>query len=102
MSVRSDGFISLEPVGDVRAAGQSPAALAERLCSLYANELRQPDVTVVVKEFGGQVYVVGEVGKPAALAFATGILPHGVLEIADIGGEPGGDQQPPAPVVGPS
>jgi protein involved in polysaccharide export with SLBB domain len=82
--VRSDGFISVEPIGDVRAAGVSPAALAEQLRALYAKELRQPDVTVVVKKFGGQVYVVGEVGKPAALAFATGMT--ALQAISGVGG----------------
>ncbi len=82
--VRSDGFISVEPIGDVHAAGVSPAALAEQLRSLYAEELRQPDVTVVVKKFGGQVYVVGEVGKPAALAFATGMT--ALQAISGVGG----------------
>jgi protein involved in polysaccharide export with SLBB domain len=84
VAVRSDGCITLEPVGDVLAAGKPPAVLADELYARYAVELRQPDVTVMIKGFGGQVYVVGEVGKPAALNFATGMT--ALQAISGVGG----------------
>ena len=84
VAVRSDGFITLEPVGDVLAAGKPPAALADELYARYAAELRQPDVTVMIKGFGGRVYVVGEVGKPAALDFSTGLT--ALQAISGVGG----------------
>lgn len=84
VAVRSDGFITLEPVGDVLAAGKPPGVLADELYARYAAELRQPDVTVMIKRFGGQVYVVGEVGKPAALEFSTGMT--ALQAISAVGG----------------
>ena len=58
--VRSDGMVSLELVNDVRAAGLAPTELAEELTRRYANELTDPRVTVIVRGFGGQVFVQGD------------------------------------------
>jgi polysaccharide export outer membrane protein len=63
--IRPDGMISLSLIGDVQAAGSSPAELASRLTARYSETLRQPDTAVIVKEFAGQrVYVGGEVNRP--------------------------------------
>jgi polysaccharide export outer membrane protein len=71
--IRSDGKISLELLGDVQAAGLAPDELSRRLTERYASELEDPRVTVIVRAFGGQVYVGGEVKTPSALPFATGM-----------------------------
>jgi polysaccharide biosynthesis/export protein len=71
--VRSDGKISLELVGDVQAAGLEPDALSKRLGEMYAHELTNPRVTVIVRSFGGAVFVGGEVTRPSAQAFAYGM-----------------------------
>lgn len=71
--VRSDGKISLEILGDVQAAGLEPADLARTLSERYASELTDPRITVIVRAFGGQVYVGGEVKNPSAVPFATGM-----------------------------
>lgn len=71
--VRSDGMISVEIVGDVAAAGSTPAELSDRLVGLYAGELERPRITVIVRAFAGQVYVGGAVGKPAGVPFADGL-----------------------------
>jgi len=86
--IRPDGAISLPFVGDVKAAGLSPAELDQDLTRRYTGELRSPQIVVVVKEFGSQrVWVGGEVSKPgmivmkgplslfAALQEAGGLLP---------------------------
>lgn len=71
--VRSDGKISVDLVGDVQAAGLEPDEIATNLVSAYSKELEDPRVAVVVREFGGQVFVGGEVGRPAAVKYAEGI-----------------------------
>jgi len=71
--IRSDGKISLELVGDVQAAGLSPDALSRTLGEMYARELTNPRVTVIVRSFGGAVYVGGEVKNPAAQAYSYGM-----------------------------
>jgi polysaccharide biosynthesis/export protein len=72
--VRSDGMVSLELINDVRASGHSPTELAAELTRLYSTELTDPKVTVIVRGFGGQVYVQGDgIGRPAAVPFADGL-----------------------------
>ena len=83
-TVRSDGRISLELVGDIEAAGQTPEVLAKTLGARYGRELRNPTVTVVVQSFGGQVFVAGEVKRPTAISFAHGMT--ALQAIASAGG----------------
>jgi protein involved in polysaccharide export with SLBB domain len=83
--VRPDGQINLQLVGDVRAAGLTPQALAARLNEAYSSELRSPDASVHVKNMPSrQVYVEGEVSKPKAIVLEPGMT---LLQaIADAGG----------------
>lgn len=63
VTIRPDGKISLQVVGDVQASGLTPAQLTRDLERRYEKELAYPDVTVIVKNFAGQrIYVGGEVG----------------------------------------
>lgn len=65
VTVRPDGAISLPLVGKVHAAGRTVDDLEAGLRQQYAGELRQANITVIVKGFAGQrVYVDGEVGQP--------------------------------------
>ncbi len=66
--VRPDGYISLPLVGDVLAAGKSPADLGRELTTRFGARLRDPEVTVIVENPPEpMVYVVGSVGGPKAL-----------------------------------
>src|SRR5262249_61891935 len=77
-TVRSDGKISAELVGDIAAAGQTPEAFARVLGARYAGELRNPTVTVVVQSFGGQIFVAGGgEGPPPAKLLPRGSAPPG-------------------------
>jgi polysaccharide export outer membrane protein len=72
--VRSDGMISLELLGDVRAAGLPPHELATGLTERYGEELTDPRVTVIVRGFGGQVFVQGDgIARPAAVPYSDGL-----------------------------
>ena len=63
--VRPDGMISLQLAGEVQAAGRSPGELERELRKLYLKTLREPQVTVVVRQFKPQhVFVSGEVRTP--------------------------------------
>ncbi len=68
VTVRPDGRIHLQLVGEVQAAELTPAELADRLQRAYAASLRHPQVAVEVeKGFARQqVFVGGEVGRPGA------------------------------------
>lgn len=61
-----DGKISVPLMNNVEAAGKTPAQLADFLTEGLAAQVRNPKVSVIVKGFAGRnVYVGGEVGKPA-------------------------------------
>ena len=72
--VRPDGRISLQRVGDVQVVGMSPSELDKIVTDVYGEILIDPDVTVFVREFGGQqCYVMGEVEKPGSYAITKGM-----------------------------
>jgi protein involved in polysaccharide export with SLBB domain len=73
LPVRSDGKISVDLLGDVQAAGMEPAQLARALSKSYGRELTDPRIAVIVRSFGGQVYVDGQVGSPSMVPYATGM-----------------------------
>ncbi|MFO7693665.1 MAG: polysaccharide biosynthesis/export family protein [Vicinamibacterales bacterium] len=65
VTVRPDGCLSLQLVGEVRAAGKTPAELAADLRTGYREHLRDPEVVVIVRSFPApQLYVDGEIGRP--------------------------------------
>ena len=66
--IRPDGRISLPLANEVQAAGQTPAQLAQRLRTSYEQELRRPELTVIVRSFNSQkVFVGGEVASPGVI-----------------------------------
>jgi polysaccharide export outer membrane protein len=66
--IRPDGRISLPLANEVQAAGQTPAQLAQRLRTAYEQELRRPELTVIVRSFNSQkVFVGGEVASPGVV-----------------------------------
>lgn len=74
LPVRPDGKISLRLVGDVQAAGLQPSELVADLKNRYAHELRQPEITVIVKTFTAQqIFVDGEVEHPGQVELASGL-----------------------------
>lgn len=72
--VRPDGKISLQLIDDVQAGGLTPTELDEKLSQMYAQELKEPEVTVIVRSFTGQrVYVGGEVTTPGLVNLTSGM-----------------------------
>lgn len=68
LTVRPDGRISMQKVGDIPVAGLTPTQLSKLITKIYAKILKNPEVTVIVRNFGGyQVYVLGEVNSPGAI-----------------------------------
>lgn len=65
VTVRPDGRITLQRVGDIRVNGMTPSTLDTIITESYSQIIIIPEVTVFVREFGGnQVYVLGEVNQP--------------------------------------
>ncbi|MCA9730937.1 polysaccharide export protein [candidate division KSB1 bacterium] len=64
-TVRPDGRITLERIGDIRAAGFTPTQLDSAITKAYTSFVIDPEVTVFVKEFSSQkIFVLGEVQEP--------------------------------------
>ena len=76
LTVRPDGKISLQLVDEVQAAGLKPLQLDDELTKKYAQELKKPAITVIVKSFGGQrIFVGGEVNNQGLITIAGNMTP---------------------------
>jgi len=65
LTVRSDGRISMQLIGEMLVAGMTPAQLEGKLRETYGKVLNQPEVSVIVVESGGpKIYVDGEINAP--------------------------------------
>jgi len=62
--IRRDGMISLDLVGEVKAAGKTPKELERDLIDLYSTQLLSKEVTVEVQNSSFPVYVSGSVLRP--------------------------------------
>jgi polysaccharide export outer membrane protein len=82
-TVRPDGKVTLRLIGDVQAAGLTPAEFATALDKAYQNELRSPDAAVHVKNMPSrQVFVQGQVSKPGAFPLEPGMTALQALSVA--------------------
>ncbi len=74
VKVRPDGGVALPIVGDVLAAGRTPAELDSQLTAAYATYYREPEITVNVVDFAPPtVYVMGEVRVPGDVELVPGL-----------------------------
>jgi polysaccharide export outer membrane protein len=65
--VRSDGRISLPLVGEVQAAGETPARLESEIASKLKSYIAEPEVTVIVQQINSQKFnILGQVAKPGS------------------------------------
>jgi len=73
VTVRPDGMISLPLIGEVAAAGQTPEQLRQQLARLFASFVRNPQVTVIVRELHKvRVSVLGQVTRPGVYELTQG------------------------------
>jgi protein involved in polysaccharide export with SLBB domain len=64
-TIRPDGKITLQLVGDVAAQGKTPEELHDELVRLYTPQLKRPEVAVIVRSLAShRVYVGGQVNEP--------------------------------------
>lgn len=89
VTVQPDGYISLRAIGDLRVQGRTIPELQQLLYDAYEPILREPVITIVLKEFEKPFFVAaGEVKTPGkyelrgtltvtqALAVAGGLTPE--------------------------
>jgi protein involved in polysaccharide export with SLBB domain len=85
VTVRPDGKVTLRLVGDMQAAGLTPAQFAAALDRAYNSELRSPDAAVHIKNMPGRlVYVQGQVSKPGSFPLLPGMT--ALQAVSDAGG----------------
>jgi polysaccharide export outer membrane protein len=71
-TVGSDGKISMQLLGDVRASGLTTSQLREYLRDSLSKYVRVPVVSVIVTESHSKmVHVIGRVAKPGAYPLKT-------------------------------
>lgn len=82
--VRPDGKISLPLIGDVQAAGLTPAQLQADLEKKFTSFISAPDVSVIVQEVKSQkINILGEVNRPGSYPLST---PMRVLDAIALSG----------------
>jgi polysaccharide biosynthesis/export protein len=73
VQVRPDGRITTPLISDMPAVGKTPAMLADDLKLALSEYIKDPIVSVIVKNFSGtfsqQIRVVGATEKPASLPY---------------------------------
>ncbi len=68
VTIRPDGKISLQLIGDVKAAGLTPKELESELVRKYNAKIESPELVVIVKGFAAEkVYIGGEVARPGLI-----------------------------------
>jgi len=72
--VRPDGKISLPLIGDIKAEGLSPKALAEELKRAFSEYIEAPEVSVIINEVNSpKIYVMGKVNSPGVFPLRSEI-----------------------------
>lgn len=67
-TVRPDGKVTLQLVGEVAVQGKTPEELRAELIKLYTPSLKNPEVVVIIRSLNERrVYIGGEVNKPGIL-----------------------------------
>ena len=93
-TVRPDGMISLQLIGDVQAANRTPEELRGILFHKYSGLIEKPDVSVAVRRIGsrsvmvgGSVLRPGRLDMPGELTALEAIMQAGglLLDVADPG-----------------
>jgi len=80
--------VALALLGEVKAAGRTTTQFAADLTRLYGTYLKQPSISVTVREFRVErVYILGQVSRPGEYQLRPGI---GIMELLANAGGPTG------------
>jgi protein involved in polysaccharide export with SLBB domain len=89
-TVRPDGKITLQLIGEVEVERKSPAELQEELIKLYTSHLKTPEIAVIVRSFyerrvyvGGQVMAPGIVEMPGTMTLLEAIMHAGGFNVKE-------------------
>ena len=89
-TVRPDGKIALQLIGEIEVKGKSPVELRDDLLELYAPLLKTPEITVLIRSFrdrhvyvGGQVMAPGIVEMPGTMTLLEAIMQAGGFNVKE-------------------
>jgi polysaccharide export outer membrane protein len=83
VTVQPDGYIALRGISEIPAAGHMVSELKENITTAYAAILRDPVITVILKDFEKPYFVVaGEVSKPGRYELRGAVTLTQALAIA--------------------
>lgn len=83
LTVQPDGYVTLKAVGELRVQGRTLPELRVLLVEKYAPVLRDPVVTIILKEFERPFYVAaGEVNKPGKFELRSATTVTQALAVA--------------------
>ena len=86
LPVRPDGRLSMPLVSDIDAAGRTPSQLSRSIEQQLKEYVRNPLVTVMVRNFVGpasrQIRVIGEAAQPVAMPYREGMTLLDVMIVA--------------------
>ena len=89
-TVRPDGKVALQLIGEVVAEGKSPAELRDELIELYTPHLKTPEIAVMVRSYydrrvyvGGQVMAPGVVEMPSTMTLLEAIVQAGGFNVRE-------------------
>lgn len=84
--IRADGNISLPFLREVKVAGLTPAELEEKLTKDLSKVVKDPEVTVLVRQVNSEkVYVIGAVRKPGPINLPANLT---ILQVLTEAGGP--------------
>jgi protein involved in polysaccharide export with SLBB domain len=79
-TIRPDGKISLQLIGEVDAAGKTPAELQFLLSKLYSRLLEKPEVAVIVRNLDSRsIWVGGAVRSPGRITRLSRLTALGAI-----------------------
>ncbi|MCC6366671.1 MAG: polysaccharide biosynthesis/export family protein [Bryobacterales bacterium] len=70
--VRPDGKISMPLVGELQAAGQTPAQLGQQITDALSKVMNKPEVFIAVQQVNSKkYYIIGEVNRTGVFPLVT-------------------------------
>jgi protein involved in polysaccharide export with SLBB domain len=69
--VRPDGHLSMQLVSDIKAEGLTIPELTNQITAAYSGELRQPQISIILRATGARIYIDGEVNRPGPLVYLS-------------------------------
>lgn len=74
VTVRPDGKISMPLLGDIQAAGQTPAQIQQQITERLREFIQNPRVAIIVREVNSRAfYILGEIAQPGKYPLNTEI-----------------------------